>query len=471
MLAHVGIGLYSLPVPLWIILVASVAVVAVSFALIRVTPAQHRVAGATGRPVPGVVVGVLTAASAGYILFIALVATFGRQQLAALNAGALLFWVFTVPLLPIAHCVVGGVFEVSNPFTWAARHLSGGRRLVNADQLLDRLGYWPAIVLLFVLVFGEGTPEIVQNPAVIGYAVFIYTALQISLGILFGERWYRGGEVFTAMTVLASSVALVSLYRDEQRTVRLSLGFHPERFLTRMRGREVLITLLLAGVLADGVRATPFWRFTVGPFAQGAFQNLGHFAGIDAGAAAEITLEVVVTWIAFGIFFWAFVAVASLMSQSNAIDPLSRERLKRMSAVVGPSLIPIALAYLLAHNLTQLLVVGPLVVTARDADVPQLGPLTQAQIRDISPSWVWWIQVLSIVIGHVVAVVMAHSRLTAAFDEEAVGQVRSDTPLRRLTASARELAFRADLGWLSAMLLYTATSLWIIAQPITAASG
>jgi len=29
------------------------------------------------------------------------------------------------------------------------------------------------------------------------------------------------------------------------------------------------------------------------------------------------------------------------------------------------------------------------------------------------------------------------------------------------------LAIRADLGWLSAMLIYTATSLWVLAQPIT----
>ena len=471
LLAHVPIGLYSLPVQLYIILVASAAVVGASFLLIRISPPQRRAATATGKPVPRALVGALIFASAAYLLFIALVATFGRQQLAALNAGALLFWVFTVPLVPIAHCLVGGMFEVINPFAWAARHLSGGRHLVNADQVLERLGYWPAVVLLFVLVFGEGTPEIVQNPAVIGYAVFIYSALQIAFGILFGERWYRGGEVFTAMTVLASSVAPVALYRDAHGTVRLAVGFDPQRFLPRARAREVLITLLLAGVLADGVRATPFWRVTVGPFAQSAFQNLGHFAGIDAGAAAEITLEVVVTWIAFGLFFWAFVAVASLVSRANDGDPLSRDRLWRMSGVVGPSLIPIALAYLLAHNLTQLLVVGPLTVTARDASITQLGPLTQTQIRDISPSWVWWIQVLSIVAGHVVAVVMAHGRLTTAFDEDEVSKAHAGMSLRQLTASARELAFRADLGWLSAMLLYTATSLWIIAQPITAASG
>jgi hypothetical protein len=33
---------------------------------------------------------------------------------------------------------------------------------------------------------------------------------------------------------------------------------------------------------------------------------------------------------------------------------------------------------------------------------------------------------------------------------------------------ARAAVLLADLGWLSAMLIYTATSLWILAMPITA---
>ena len=37
----------------------------------------------------------------------------------------------------------------------------------------------------------------------------------------------------------------------------------------------------------------------------------------------------------------------------------------------------------------------------------------------------------------------------------------------RVVQRDRRLAIRADLGWLSAMLIYTATSLWVLAQPIT----
>lgn len=489
MLAHVPIGFYTLPVPLYQILVAAVVVVAASFLLIYLAPSRRHGGGGEARVVPEWAVNLMTLGVAACIVFVFVVATFGRQEVAALNAGSLLFWVFIVVFVPIAHCFVGGMFEVCNPWAWAARRLSGGRPLLDdADELLDRVGYWPAVVLLFLLIFGESVSEVVQNPMVLGYAVLVYSALQITMGMLVGDRWYRGGEVFTAITTLASTMAPAALRRDDEGRVRFELGFDAARFLPGAVGRQALITLWLSGVLADGVRQTPIWHTFLLPHIGPSFERLGHFGGIDVGVAAEITFEVLLTWLVFGIFFWVFVSVASATSGLPGQARLERDRLRRMSEVVAPSLIPIAIAYVLAHNLTQVLVVGPLIVTARDATDEDLGALTQTQISHISPSWVWWTQVIAIVVGHIVAVVMSHARLTRAF-----GKSRDDrTELSGLPALApalaqgrgpgawlrdsgmptpRGLALRADLGWLSAMLIYTATSLWIIAQPITASSG
>jgi hypothetical protein len=177
--------------------------------------------------------------------------------------------------------------------------------------------------------------------------------------------------------------------------------------------------------------------------------------------------------------------VASVLSAWRAPgpgqNPFDRERIKKVATIVSPSLIPIAVAYLLAHNLTQLLVIGPLIVTARDAEVAQLGSLVQQQIHRLNPSWVWWVQVSAIVLGHVVAVVMAHARLAHGLEPSsspspAAGSRRSPVPrVARapevrdgMGGEARAAVLLADLGWLSAMLIYTATSLWILAMPITA---
>jgi hypothetical protein len=116
--------------------------------------------------------------------------------------------------------------------------------------------------------------------------------------------------------------------------------------------------------------------------------------------------------------------------------------------VVAPSLIPIALAYLLAHNLTQILVIGPLLFSASGTDVAIAAFQLQRNAQGLNPGLIFLVQVGAIVLGHVIAVAMAHARL-------------------RDTEPDGSLAIRADFGWLSAMLIYTATSLWVLAQPIT----
>ena len=485
-IAHVPIGLYDLPIPLTTVLLAAVVVVAASFALIYVRAPSAAGSGARARTVPPALVGALTLAAFVYLGFVIGVGSYGRQQLAALNAASLLFWVWTIPFLPLVHCLVGGMYQVANPFAFVARRLGNGRRLVEADRILDRLGYWPAVVLLFLLVFGESVSEIVQSPAVLGMAAMAYAALQISMGILLGERWYQGGDVFSAMTGLASTIAPCAMRRQPGGSVVLETGFNPARFLPTAPGREALVTLWLAGVLADGVRATPIWRTLILPHTQSFFEQMGMFAGVDLGSATEITLQILVTWLAFGLFFWVFVAVATWLSATTAERDavMTPARLRAVAHIVSPSLIPIALAYLLAHNLTQILAVGPLIVTARDATAQQVGPLTLELINRLSPEWVWWTQVAAIVAGHVLAVVMAHARLTQAYPRAAASPrtvaaggppdaVTAPVPSRAgsamATRFATDLAFRADLGWLSAMLIYTATSLWILAQPITAA--
>ena len=145
------------------------------------------------------------------------------------------------------------------------------------------------------------------------------------------------------------------------------------------------------------------------------------------------------TWIAFAAFFWVFAFLAAR---------LIRQPIGEIARIVSPSLIPIALAYLLAHNITQMLVIGPLIVSAAGVDVGTAAFMLQQNAAALNPAPVFFVQVGAIVLGHVVAVVMAHARLAETHPDA-------------------RLAIRADLGWLSAMLIYTATSLWVLAQPIT----
>jgi hypothetical protein len=438
-LAHVFIGRFDLPVPLSTVLVAAMAVVAASFGLIYLLPPRPSAPDRTGPRIPRAVVIALQTVAVLVVLYLVGVGISG-SQVTALNGAVILFWVLLIPLLPLAHCILGGVYEVANPFALGARMVtSGASARKQRDPRLDRLGYWPAVVMLFLLVWFELALRVVPaSPRALGILTAVYALFQVGMGAWLGEGWYRGGDVFAAITALASTISSIAVTRDEDGFVRLKLGFRPARFLPEGRGREALITLWLAGVLADGVRVTPIWR-AVTSATQDFSASIGQVGTTDLGALLLDTTEIVATWIAFAAFFWAFAYLAAR---------LVRRPLGEIAKVVAPSLIPIALAYLLAHNLTQILVIGPLMFSAAGTDVATAAFQLQHNAQGLNPAAIFSVQVSAIVLGHVIAVVMAHARLR---DSEPDGT----------------LALRGDLGWLSAMLIYTATSLWVLAQPIT----
>ncbi|HXA41908.1 MAG TPA: hypothetical protein VNV65_03235 [Candidatus Solibacter sp.] len=438
-LAHVFIGRFDLAVPLSTVLIAAMAVVAASFGLIYLLPPRPSRPERSGAVVPRPVVIGLQTVAVLIVLYLAAVGIAGNQ-VTVLNGAVILFWVLLIPLLPLAHCLLGGAYEVANPFALGARLVtSGASARRERDPRLDRLGYWPAVVMLFLLVWFELALRVVpSSPRALGILVVVYSLFQVAMGAWLGEEWYRGGDLFAAITALASTVAAVAVTRDNDGFVRLKLGFRPARFLPAARGREALITLWLAGVLADGVKATPIWR-AVSTASQDFSASIGQVGSIDLGALLLDTTEIVVTWLAFAAFFWAFAYLAAR---------LVRRPLGEIARIVAPSLIPIALAYLLAHNLTQILAIGPLLFSASGADVGTAAFQLQQNASHLNPPLIFLVQVSAIVLGHVIAVVMAHARL-------------------RHSKAGEELAIRADLGWLSAMLIYTATSLWVLAQPIT----
>ena len=116
------------------------------------------------------------------------------------------------------------------------------------------------------------------------------------------------------------------------------------------------------------------------------------------------------------------------------------------------SLVPIALAYNLAHFISFLAIQGQLIIPlASDPfgfgwDLFGTGDY-QINIRVINAKFVWYISVAAIVLGHITSVYVAH-----------VISVR--------TMASHATALRSQYPMLALMVAYTATSLWILAQPI-----
>ena len=115
-------------------------------------------------------------------------------------------------------------------------------------------------------------------------------------------------------------------------------------------------------------------------------------------------------------------------------------------------LVPIAMAYHLAHYFTYLLIQGQLLI--RLASDP-LGfgwnlfgtARYRPDIGIVGARAVWYTAVVAIVVGHVLAVYVAHVVALREYRD-------------------RRAALRSQLPMLVLMVGYTVVSLWIIAQPI-----
>jgi hypothetical protein len=123
---------------------------------------------------------------------------------------------------------------------------------------------------------------------------------------------------------------------------------------------------------------------------------------------------------------------------------------------LGWSLIPIGVAYVLAHNASLVILGGPQ-LAARISDPFQKGwnVLGTAHIAESfvpSAKLVWFLEIVLIVGGHILGVVAAHRTAVRLADSHA-DAVKSELPLTLM------------------MAVFTITTLWLLAQPLVVAGG
>ena len=143
-----------------------------------------------------------------------------------------------------------------------------------------------------------------------------------------------------------------------------------------------------------------------------------------------------------------YLGVSALMAAASG----SRVPIGDMARAFVYSLIPIALAYHLAHYLSFLLIQGQRIIPLASDPLGYGWNLFGTadyivNIAIINARFAWITAVVAIVVGHIIAVYLAHA-----------------IALRML--GERRPALRSQYPMLALMVGYTMVSLWIIAQPI-----
>jgi hypothetical protein len=475
--AHAIGGVFTLPVPLGLYLVAAGATVAVSFivAVVVVRPAG-RVPSYPTRP--------LNAAAAGRSLValqvVGLAWWFGTILLGLIvdpisPIPAVLFWIGIWVGLPIVCVLIGNPWPALSPFRSVFSGLERGARLVGFDRLdaglsyPEWLGRWTAAALLVAGVWAELVLPDRTSPTTIAVLLSGYTIVTLLGMILFGRvAWLRNAELFEVYLGWFGRVGPIGRRVVERRTCEgcseecdpahcvdcpeCAVAAEPGARRPELRpwfaglaevGRSgwsdaAFIVLVLSGVTFDGLQETaPF-----GLAMNSLFGVLLPVIGPLNTILVVQTLLLVGLWLGF---LTAFVLASWLTLRVHDAGQAP----PRLGSVVGAyasTLLPIAGGYFIAHYLTLLIQgvawIPTLIADPLDTVAPPLGW--------IPISAVWYLSVGAIVVGHVAAVVLAHRR------------------------ALRDSASRPILAGLPLVLLmvgYTVLSLWIIAQPITLEPG
>ncbi|HEV8596978.1 MAG TPA: hypothetical protein VGR23_04585, partial [Candidatus Dormibacteraeota bacterium] len=205
--------------------------------------------------------------------------------------------------------------------------------------------------------------------------------------------------------------------------------------------RVVFVIMMLSTLAFDGITSTPAWQdFTIvlEPWWE-PFGPLGFFV--------ERTFGLVLLTVTFLLVFTAFMEAVIYLGQGE-VD------VRATVSAFALTLVPIALVYNAAHNYTYMMVYAQYAFPLLN-DPLQKGWHLWPAIASFKPSFalaqastVWYAQIVLIVLGHVVAVLLSHLRASAVF-------------------KTAQRALLSQYPMLLLMVMYTFTSLWILAQPIT----
>jgi hypothetical protein len=449
-LAHGIGGLKDLPVPGWLFLYGAAVALVLSFvALGALWRRPHLESAGDGRPLPPglqsillsrALRGALGVGSAVLLLLIATAALLGEPSPARNLAPTFVFVVFWLGVVPLV-VLLGNVWSVLNPWNAVAEGLGAlwrrtGRNFEPLAPYPERLGRWPAAVLLFAFAAFELAYDDPSSPRALALAIYVYSAITWYGMIWFGRRtWLANGDAFAVYFALLARIApFATRERDKRREIVLRPPLTGLAVRDEQPGTLAFVAVMLGSVAFDGLSRTSWWQERRTSVAA-AEPDLFYVAGIAVNIAGLLA--------AVGLVALAYLAAV------EAGRRLSQSR-RDLSGAFVMSLVPIALVYVVAHYFTLLLIQGQFAIPlasdpfGRGWDVLGTSDF-QPNLAPLSPNTVWYVQVGALVVGHVLGLVLAHDRAVALF-------------------RSAEIAVRTQFAILGLMVLYTVSGLWLLSQ-------
>lgn len=468
--AHGFAQRYDLPVPLPLYIAGAAAAVALSFVVAAVflrgqrTIADYPRFNLLATPAGRVLASFAPLLRLAGVVSLALVivAGFAGDANPFRNIAPTLVWVIWWVGLAYVAGLAGNLWALVNPWKtvyecseWIARRIRPGARVGPGLAYPGWLGCWPAVVLFAWFVWAELVWPSSDTPSALGRAAVIYSLITWAGMLAFGKRaWLDHGEAFSiAFGLLARFAPTESRQRNGERELNLrpwAVGLLTDRPVHA--SMMVFTVVMLSSVTFDGLLATPLWndaaRWML--YSEALRPAVLVFQEITGDAVSAVaTIALLLFMALFQLVYLLFAGLIWLFAPAAARRGSSPGEIARLFVL---SVVPIALAYHLAHYLSYLLIVGQYMIPLASDPFGLGWDLfgTRHYLIDIgivNARFVWIVSVIAIVIGHIVAVFLAHVMALRTFRDN-------------------RAALLSQIPMLMAMIGYTMLSLWILAQPI-----
>lgn len=434
-LAHGIGGRLDLPIPLLYFTLAAITVLVVTFAMLSTRWHEPRLQRPAGREIEAKqwlrLGGGILSGTAVLVLALLVLSGFLGSDDPLANPAPVIVYVGLWLVVPFGSALVGDFYRVIAPWRAVARWLGVGAE--PRPGAPDRLGYWPAAVVLAGFTWWELVSPIGSDPAWLAMAALAYTCymlITIRIGGLQAQLTTWDG--FGAYNHLMGAIGPFAEDREGRLVRRGWLRGLPA--VAERPGLDVLAVVLIGGVTYDGLTGIPFWRNRLaGPLedALGSFGMGRRWAETLVGTFGLVAVILMVGWA-------YHVACALAASTSGAQTGAARTRIR-----FAHTLAPIALAYAFAHYFTLVIYEGQFLLAALgdpfDLGWDLLGLAgREVDYTLISPTAVWYVQLAAVIAGHVGGVVLAHDRALADFP--GIRAVRSQYPMLALMVVLTMLA-------------------------------
>ena len=399
--AHGLGGRADLPIPLGMFLAGAAVVLILSFAALAVLWPRHRWQEEVApRPlhIPGFAGLLIALRVVGVVVLVFMIATgvFGVNN-ASRNPAAVLLWVGFWLVVPFASALFGDLYRFLNPFPTLARwlKLEGEER----PEFVISNGLYPAAGVILAFVWVETVYTQPAAPRTVAIMALIYlVAMLVSIERLGSVATLESIDGFAVYNRLISRIAPFTRTPDGRPAWRGWL--RGLATLEEVPGISLFLVVMVGTVTYDGISETPWFRDLFGSFA-------------TSSVGGTVLLVVTVGVIGMG-YAGACLAAARIAGGGWTTE--------RVADRFAHTLVPIALAYAVAHYFTLILFEGQRIISSMSDPFGTGLDLFGTADRPIdftliSPTGVWYVQLGVIVAGHVAAVFLAHDRALYDFDE------------------------------------------------------